>query len=176
MYLVDICSTGWWQQWDPGTSWWLWEQETQMLIPINPVTSWSFSLFLQDVVKFLLILSSILFVLSSWSNWLSSPELMGQSRLTGGSNREPVLSPWLVHRPSQGLSRSAWVSRQLDLKPESWDAWVAQGLSICLWSKAWSWSPRTKSHIGLSAWSLLISLPMFLPHSLCLSWINKWNL
>lgn len=45
---------------------------------------------------FLSVLSSTLFALSSQSNWLSSPELMGQSRLTGGSDRVPILSAWLV--------------------------------------------------------------------------------
>ena len=48
--------------------------------------------------------------------------------------------------------------------------WVAQWLSGCLGLKAWSQSPRIESHIGVPAWSLLLSLPVSLPFSL--SWIN----
>ena len=53
------------------------------------------------------------------------------------------------------------------------DTWLAQQLSVCLWLRAWSWSPGIKSHIRLPAWSLLLPLPMSLPLSLCVSWINK---
>ena len=53
------------------------------------------------------------------------------------------------------------------------DAWVAQQLSVCLSLRVWSWSPRMESHIRIPAWSLLLPLPMSLPFSLCLSWINK---
>ena len=69
------------------------------------------------------------------------------------------------------------------LSQESWsfgDPWVVQRFSTCLWPRAWSWSPRIKSRIGLPAWSLLLPLPMSLPLSLslshespCLSWISK---
>ena len=54
-----------------------------------------------------------------------------------------------------------------------WDHWVAQRLIVCLQLRAWSWSSEMESHIGLFAWSLLLSLPMSLPLSLCLSWINN---
>ena len=54
----------------------------------------------------------------------------------------------------------------------SWDAWVAQWLGVCLWLRAWSWSPRIESHIRLPVKSLLLPLPVSLL-SLCLSWINK---
>ena len=50
------------------------------------------------------------------------------------------------------------------------------GLSICLQLRAWSWGPGIKSRIRLPAGSLLLPLPMSLPLSVCLSWINKWNL
>ena len=52
------------------------------------------------------------------------------------------------------------------------DAWMAQRLNVGLWLRAWSWSPGIKSHIGLPVWSLLLPLPVSLPLSLCLSWIN----
>ena len=50
---------------------------------------------------------------------------------------------------------------------------VAQWLSICLGLRLWSWGPGIESCIGLSAWSLLLLLPVSLPFSVCLSWINK---
>lgn len=59
-------------------------------------------------------------------------------------------------------------------KLRSWDAWVAQWLSACLWPRAWSWSPRIESHIGLLAWSLILSLPVSLPLSLSVSLMNKY--
>ena len=36
-------------------------------------------------------------------------------------------------------------------------------------TQVWSWSPGIKFHIGLPAWGLLLSLPMSLPLSLCVS-------
>ena len=56
---------------------------------------------------------------------------------------------------------------------ENWvlsGGWVAQQLSLCLWLREWSWSPRIESHIGLPAWSLLLPLPISLP--LCVSLMN----
>ena len=55
----------------------------------------------------------------------------------------------------------------------SLDTWVAQWFSVCLQLRAWSWSPGIESHIGLPAWSLLLPLPVSLPLSISLSWINK---
>ena len=54
-----------------------------------------------------------------------------------------------------------------------WDAWVAQPFSSCLLPREWSCSPGIESHVGLPAWSLLLPLPVSLPLSVCLSWINK---
>ena len=51
------------------------------------------------------------------------------------------------------------------------DTWVAQWLSICLQLRAWSRGPGIKSHIGLTAGSLLLTLPMSLP--LCVFLMNK---
>ena len=51
--------------------------------------------------------------------------------------------------------------------------WVAQWLSICLLLRTWSQGPGMESHIQLLAGSLLLSLPMSLPFSVCPSWINK---
>ena len=51
----------------------------------------------------------------------------------------------------------------------SWNPWVAQQISTCLWPRAWSWKPGIESDIGLSAWSLLLPLPVSLPLSLCVS-------
>ena len=51
--------------------------------------------------------------------------------------------------------------------------WVAQWLSLCLQPRAWSWSPRIESHVGLLAWSLLLPLLVSLLLSLCLLRINK---
>ena len=51
------------------------------------------------------------------------------------------------------------------------DAWVAQQLSVCLWLGVRSRSSGIRSHIRLSAWSLLLPLPMSLPVSVSL--MNK---
>ena len=61
----------------------------------------SFSLFLRAIggsLSFLFVCLGWFFVfcflhLSYQSNWLSSPELTGQSRLMGGATRAPVFSP-----------------------------------------------------------------------------------
>ena len=74
--------------------------------------------------------------------------------------------------------------------PYSWTplTWKDKGLSqnwggptghlggsviVCLWLRAWSRGPGVESHIRLPTGSLLLPLPMSLPLSLCLSWINK---
>ena len=49
------------------------------------------------------------------------------------------------------------------------DSWGAQRLGTSLWPRVWSWSPRIKSHIGIPAWNLLLSLPMSLPLCVCVS-------
>ena len=53
------------------------------------------------------------------------------------------------------------------LRIVSWDPWVAQQFSACLWPRARSWSPGIESRVGLPAWSLLLPLPV-LPFSLSL--------
>ena len=53
------------------------------------------------------------------------------------------------------------------------DPWVAQGLSVCLWSRAWLQGPGFESQIGLPAWSLLLSHLVSLPLSLSVSLMNK---
>ena len=50
---------------------------------------------------------------------------------------------------------------------------MAQWLSICLWLRVWSRDPGIEFCIGLPAGRLLLPLPMSLPLSLFLSWINK---
>ena len=50
---------------------------------------------------------------------------------------------------------------------------MPQWLNICLPLRSWSLGPGMESHIGLPMKSLLLSLPMLLPLSLCLSWIIK---
>ena len=52
------------------------------------------------------------------------------------------------------------------------DTWVAQQLSICLWLRAWSWSPGIEFHIGLPEWSLLLPLPVCVSLSLSVSFMN----
>ena len=52
------------------------------------------------------------------------------------------------------------------------DTWVAQQFNACLGPRVWSWNPGIESRIWLPAWSLLLPLPISLPLSLCLSWIN----
>ena len=49
--------------------------------------------------------------------------------------------------------------------------WGAQGLSICLWLRAWSQGPGIESHIGLPTGGLLLPLPVSLPLSVSL--MNK---
>ena len=51
--------------------------------------------------------------------------------------------------------------------------WLNDWGSVCLWLRSWSWGPRIKSHIKLPTGSLLLPLPVSLPLSVCLSWINK---
>ena len=51
--------------------------------------------------------------------------------------------------------------------------WVAQWLSVCLWLRLWSQSPRIEFCIRLPTGSLLLPLPTALPLSLCLSWKIK---
>ena len=53
------------------------------------------------------------------------------------------------------------------------DPWVAQRFSAYLWLRAWSWGPGMEHHLRLPRGSLLLPLPVFLPQSVCLSWINK---
>ena len=55
---------------------------------------------------------------------------------------------------------------------DSWGTWIVQWLSICLWLRVWSWGAGTESCIRLPG-SLILPLPMSLPLSFCLSWINK---
>ena len=90
------------------------------------------------------------------------------------STDAPTLCIW-VHHTHQLQCCSFMKSFSLNcLKMLSWDARVAQRLSVCLRLRAWSWSPMIESCIGFSAWSLLLlPLPVSLPFSLCLSWINK---
>ena len=46
-------------------------------------------------------------------------------------------------------------------------------VSVCLWLQVWSRVPGIESCLGFPAGSLLLPLPMSLPLSLYLSWINK---
>ena len=48
-----------------------------------------------------------------------------------------------------------------------------QRLSICLGLRWWPRGPGIGSHVGLATGSLLLPLPVSLPLSLCLPWINK---
>ena len=64
-----------------------------------------------------------------------------------------------------------WKWRVEFFKVLPWDPWVAQRFSACFRPRAWSWSPRIESCVGLPAWSLHLPLPGSLP--LSLSWINK---
>ena len=65
------------------------------------------------------------------------------------------------------LLLSQYWSMTLILKDLPWDAWVAQGLSICAFSSGHD--PGIESCIGLLMGSLLLPLPMSLPFSLCVS-------
>ena len=97
---------------------------------------------------------------------------------------DPVLNQTKYLEPR----RECWVNSVTPVisSPQSWDhdlsrnqesdIWadpVAQQFSACLQPRAWSWRPGIKSHVGLPAWSLLPPLPVPLPLSLCLAWINK---
>ena len=64
----------------------------------------------------------------------------------------------------------------LIIKKFSRDTWVTHRLSICFRLRVWSWGSRIESHIGLPECSLLLPLFVSLPLSVCLSWINKWNI
>ena len=81
--------------------------------------------------------------------------------------------------PTWFVPQSSVVSTEIgnsllqEKEPQQEDAWVAQWLSICLQLRVWSWGPGMELHIGLPTGSLLLPLPVSLPLSLCLSWINK---
>ena len=69
-----------------------------------------------------------------------------------------------------------WINEILK-KRRGGHPWVAEQFSICLWPRAWSWSPGIESHIRLPAWILLLPPPvsayLSLSLSVSLSWINK---
>ena len=67
-------------------------------------------------------------------------------------------SSWVLQGPRPRISEQKW---------KSWEAWVAQWFSICLWLRSWSWGPVIKSCTRLPRGSMLLSLPMSLP--LCVS-------
>ena len=141
-----------------GDFWWFERQwETQVLVPMTSLSSF-FSPFLRVTDKFLSDLSSTLFVLSSWSYWLSSPELPGQFKLSRGSNRAPVLTPWLIHGSSAGLSGSTWGSRKLHPEPE----FLALGLGtvpVSIWWSLWFvYSPFWELLVGPTSGFLLAIL------------------
>ena len=117
----------------------------------------------------------------------------GRSRLHAGSpmwdsipgpqdhvlGRRHVLNHWATQVSlyhfflSLLIPNSFWLeSTQARILVEQ-DAWVAQRLSSCLRLRSWPRGPGIESHIGLPAGSLLLPLPMSLPLSSCLSWINK---
>ena len=89
------------------------------------------------------------------------------SELKGFTGTLPGFGPQML---SEDCFRSC-CCHQIWQKTKFRDAWVAQWLTACLWPRAWSWGPRTESHIGLPAWSLLLPLPVSLPlpPSLCVS-------
>ena len=60
--------------------------------------------------------------------------------------------------------------------PCDWDTWADPWLSVFLRLRSWSRGPGIESHIRLPAWSLLLPLPVSLPLSVCLSWINNKNI
>ena len=68
------------------------------------------------------------------------------------------------------------VSRNKLWKRNVWDTWVAQQLGVCLQLRVWSRGPGIESPIWLPVESLLLPLPVSLPPSLCVSWINKYIL
>lgn len=72
-FLTDLLAAGG----SKGNFLWILGWETQALVSMNPLNSLSFSPFLKAVDKFLLVLSSAVFVLSSGSNWLSIVHIKG---------------------------------------------------------------------------------------------------
>ena len=63
--------------------------------------------------------------------------------------------------------------KQMEKKKVPKGTWVAQWLSVCLRHRSWSRGPGIESCIGFPAWSFFLLLPMSLPLSLSLLWINK---
>ena len=63
--------------------------------------------------------------------------------------------------------------RLLDKREICTGTWVAQWLSICLRLWVWPRGPGIQSCMRFPAGSLVLPLPVSLPLSLCLSWINK---
>ena len=103
-----------------------------------------------------------------YSTWLQIRESSDWAGIAGEA-REPV-APLTLRVSGSTLDDSTyWQSGGSPegplpgTKDHHRDAWVTQHLSIYLQPRAWSWSSRIKSHIGLPVWSLLFPLPVTLP-------------
>ena len=66
------------------------------------------------------------------------------------------------------MLQSKDIGYQSGLKSRIWDAWVAQGLTLCLWLRVWSWSLGSSPILG-SWWGAWFSLCLIFCLSLSLS-------
>ena len=101
-------------------------------------------------------------ILLVWKGKSTGREALENERMQRDRERGHPPSPQLFYSPLLKWQKCEWRG-----------SWVAQWFSTCLWPRAWSWNPGIESHIRLPAWSLLLPLPVSLPLSVCLSWINK---
>ena len=70
------------------------------------------------------------------------------------------------------MLQSKHIGYQSGLKSSIRDAWVAQGLSLCLWLRVWSWSLGSSPILG-SWWGACFSLCLIFCLSLSLTIINN---
>ena len=96
---------------------------------------------------------------------ISFEENGGKLCFAGGKTSKEVRLQWIDPLKSQWLNNFTFHIKI----PGTGDPWVAQRFGACLWPRAWSWGPGIESHVGLPGWSLLLSPPLSLSLSLCLS-------
>ena len=98
----------------------------------------------------------------------------GRSRLyalgarRGIQSRVSRIAPWAKGRRQTAAPPRDPVNKYFYQKGNTWDPWVAQRFSACLWPRAQSWRPGIESHIRLPVHGACFSLCLCLCLSLSL--------